>query len=184
MSKKILLAFVLVAFLIGACTNDKKTEKATKITEAIYLQQIDSMEKILYAHPEAGLNKDAASKTVNVYANMVKDYPNTKLAADYLFKAGEISSSLSNSQEAIAFFKNAYDNYPDFKKSAYCLFLQAFIYENQLHQLGAAEQLYREVIKKFPNDKIAQDAKACIDNLGKSDEELIKEFESKNKKNS
>jgi hypothetical protein len=32
------------------------------------------------------------------------------------------------------------------------------------------------------NDKIAKDAEACINNLGKSDEELIKEFEAKNKK--
>lgn len=184
MKKNILAALILSLLVFGACNNSTKVEKVTKLTEEKYLQQIDSMEKILYAHPEAGLNKDAAIKTVNVYANLVKDYPNTKLAADYLFKAGEISSSLNNSQEAIAFFKNAYDNYPDFKKSAYCLFLQAFIYENQLHQLGAAEQLYREVIKKFPNEKIAQDAQACIDNLGKTDEELIKEFEAKNKKNS
>ena len=154
------------------------------MTEAEYIQQIDSMEKILYAKPDAGFNREAALKTVNIYANTVKEYPSTKLAADYLFKAGEISSSLNNSNEAIAFFKNAYDNYPDFKKASYCLFLQAFIYENQLHQLGEAEQLYREVIKKFPDEKIAQDAKACIDNLGKTDEELIKEFEAKNKNNS
>ena len=85
---------------------------------------------------------------------------------------------------AIEFFKQAYNTYPDFKKASYCLFLQAFIYENQLHQLGEADQLYREVIKKFPNDKIAQDAQACINNLGKTDEELIKEFEAKNKKSS
>ena len=184
MIKKISLFALLIAFVMASCNNGNKKSGTDKITEAQYIQQIDSMEKILYAHPDSGFNKDAALKTVNVYSNMVKDYPLTSLAPDYLFKAGEISSSLNNSKEAIGFFKNAYDNYPDFKKSAYCLFLQAFIYENQLHQLGEAEQLYREVIKKFPTEKIAQDAEASIANLGKTDEELIKEFEAKNKKSS
>ncbi len=169
---------------MASCSNDAKKNAPEKVSEAMYIQQIDSMEKLLYANPDAGFNKVAAQKTVNVYANIVKDYPTTKLAADYLFKAGEISSSLNHSQEAIGFFKTVYENYPDFKKASYCLFLQAFIYENQLHQLGQAEQLYREVIKKFPEERISQDAKACIDNLGKTDEELIKEFEAKNKKSS
>ena len=184
MIKKISLFTILLSITLMACTGSDKKKEAEKITESQYLHQIDSMEKVLYAHPEAGFNKDAAQKTVNVYANMVKDYPLTTLAPEYLFKAGEISSSLNNSMVAIEFFKQAYNTYPDFKKASYCLFLQAFIYENQLHQLGEADQLYREVIKKFPNDKIAQDAQACINNLGKTDEELIKEFEAKNKKSS
>jgi tetratricopeptide (TPR) repeat protein len=183
MKKITFLITVLVAFLY-ACNSGTPKAGVAKITEEQYLQQIDSMEKLLFAHPEAGFNKDAAQKTVNLYANIVKDYPSTKLANDYLYKAGEISSSLNNSMEAIAFFKKVYETDPGYEKAAYCLFLQAFIYENQLHQLGEAEQLYREVIKKFPNDRIAIDAEACIANLGKSDEELIKEFEAKNKKSS
>ena len=175
---------LVIIVALSACSNGAKKNVIEKPSEAVYIHQIDSMEKLLYANPDAGFNKDAAQKTVNVYANIVKDYPSTKLGAEYLFKAGEISSSLNHSQEAINFFKTVYENYPDFKKASYCLFLQAFIYENQLHQLGEAEQLYREVIKKFPDERIAQDAKACIDNLGKTDEELIKEFEAKNKKNS
>ncbi len=181
---KLVLVFVGISTFFVSCTNENKKETSSKLAEKIYLAQIDSMEKILFANPEAGYNKEAAVKTMNLYSNTVKDYPLTPLAAEYLFKAGEIASSLSSSQQAIAFFKKAYDTYPDFDKASYCLFLQAFIYENQLHQLGAAEQLYREVIKKFPNEKIAQDAQACINNLGKSDEELIKEFEAKNKKSS
>lgn len=169
-------------FFSIACNSPAPKATVTKVTEASYLHQIDSMEKVLYAHPEAGFNKDAAQKTVNIYTNVVRDFPDTKMAAEYLYKAGEISSSLNHSLEAIEYFKQVYEKYPDFDKAAYCLFLQAFIYDNQLHQLGQAEQMYREVIKKFPNEKIAKDAEACINNLGKSDEELIKEFEAKNKK--
>jgi tetratricopeptide (TPR) repeat protein len=179
-----LFAILVITSFVVACSNGGKKQEPTKLSEKTYLFQIDSMEKVLYANPEAGYNKDAALKMVNLYANTVTAYPLTPLAPDYLFKAGEISSSLSNSKKAIEFFKKAYEVYPDYSKAAYCLFLQAFIYENQLKQLGNAEQLYREVIKEFPKDKIAQDAQACINNLGKSDEQLIKEFEEKNKKNS
>lgn len=151
------------------------------MSEADYLKRIDSLEKVLYANPQAGINRDAAGAMIYAYSETVKSYPSTKLAPDYLFKAGEIASSLNYSDQAIAFFKEAYDKYPEFKKAPYCLFLQAFIYENQLHQFGEAATLYKEVIKQYPEERVAEDAKACLANLGKTDEELIKEFEEKNK---
>lgn len=42
-----------------------------------------------------------------------------------------------------------------------------------------ARKLYTEVVEKYPNERIALDAKLCIQHLGKSDEELIREFEKK-----
>ena len=177
--KKIIIPLFLLLILFSSCKHEKPVDASAKLTEQQYTQQIDSMEKILYSNAGKGFDKDAALKTVNLYDNSVKEYPSMKAAPDYLFKAGELSSSMNNSKEAIAFFKKAYNDYPDYSKAVMCLFLQAFIYENQLHELGPAEQLYREVIYRFPNDKIALDAKACINNLGKTDEELIREFEAK-----
>ncbi len=181
--KKLIVLFCGL-FLLFACADKSKNDGSNKRSEATYIQSIDSLEKVLYAKTDKGIDRSAALATIGAYAGIVKDYPSTKLAAEYLFKAGEISSSLNYSTEAIGYFKAAYDNYPDFNKASYCLFLQAFIYENQLHQLGEAAHLYNEVIKKFPNEKIAQDAQACLNNLGKTDEELIKEFDAKNKKSS
>ena len=181
--KKIKYLFVgFSLILLASCGNGKSG--ITKYSEELYLHQVDSIEKILYANPNAPMNKLAANSAVNLYSNFVKDYPQTKNAADYLFKAAEISSSLNHSKQAIDFFNTVYEKYPAYPKLSYCLFLQGFIYDNQLHDFKNAEKIYKQVIEKFPNEKIAEDAKASIANLGKSDEELIKEFEAKNKKSS
>ena len=180
MKLKSFLLISSISLVLFACNTDAK-KGAAKMSEADYLKRIDSLEKVLYANPQGGIDRNAAGAMIYAYSETVKNYPSTKLAPDYLFKAGEIASSLNYSDQAIAFFKEAYDKYPEFKKAPYCLFLQAFIYENQLHQFGAAASLYKEVIKRYPEDRIAEDAKACLANLGKTDEELIKEFEEKNK---
>ena len=54
--------------------------------------------------------------------------------------------------------------------------------DNFLNDDAKAKIIYEEVIAKYPNLSYANDAKAAINNLGKTDEELIKEFEKKNKK--
>ena len=62
-----------------------------------------------------------------------------------------------------------------------CLFLQGFVYESQLHNIIRAKEAYTEFIRKYPRHQLAKDAQFSIENLGKSDEELIKMFEEKNR---
>ena len=54
--------------------------------------------------------------------------------------------------------------------------------ETQLNDTSKARVIYEQVIQKYPNTQFAIDSKASIDNLGKTPEQLIKEFEAKNKK--
>ena len=87
---------------------------------------------------------------------------------------------MRQSTQAINYFNTVYTKYPNFDKAPYCLFLQGFIYESQLNDTAKARQVYQQVIEKYPNERIAEDAKASIDNMGKTPEELIREFEKKN----
>lgn len=53
-----------------------------------------------------------------------------------------------------------------------------FVYENDLNDLENAKQTYEAFLQKYPNDPdFADDAQMALKNLGKSPEELIKEFE-------
>ena len=52
--------------------------------------------------------------------------------------------------------------------------------DNYLNDDEQAKTIYEEVIAKYPTSTYANDAKAAIKNLGKTDEELIKEFKKKN----
>ena len=73
------------------------------------------------------------------------------------------------------------NNYPDFDKTPQCLFLKGYIYENNLGDLDMAKSLYEEFLQKYPDDDFADDAEVSIKNLGKTPEQLIKEFEEKQK---
>jgi hypothetical protein len=43
-----------------------------------------------------------------------------------------------------------------------------------------ASRYYRLFLKKYPNHPLAKDAKISLDNIGKTPEDLVKEFELKN----
>ena len=51
------------------------------------------------------------------------------------------------------------------------------MYENNLGDLNAAKSIYEQFLEKYPDDEFADDAAVSIKNLGKTPEELIKEFE-------
>jgi TolA-binding protein len=165
--------------LFAACGNgNENATEEVKMTKEVMEAQIDSMEAKLHAKPE--IDYATANATVSLYADFAKNFPDDPKTPDYLFKAGEISSSLQNGKQAVNFFNTVYTKYPNYDKAPYCLFLQGFVYESQLNDTAKAKELYRQVIEKYPNDKLAEDAKASIDNMGKPLEELIREFEKKN----
>jgi outer membrane protein assembly factor BamD (BamD/ComL family) len=176
MKKIALISFS--ALLLFACGNKEEKTEETKMTKEKFEAQIDSVEARLHAKPE--MEMGTANTAVVLYADYAKSFPDDPKTPDYLFKAGEISSSMKQSTQAIEYFNRVYINFPKYDKAPYCLFLQGFIYESQLNDTAKARKIYTEVIEKYPNEHIAEDAKASIDNMGKTPEELIKEFEKKN----
>jgi TolA-binding protein len=177
------LALVLV---MAACGGNKKEDAENKTPEKPdreeWLKRISDVEKKMYEKPNEPINPSLANVAIDFYNKFAVNFPQDSLAPEYLFKAGEISSALNYSAPAINFFKTIYEKYPAYKKASTCLFLQGFIYETQLSDTAKARAIYIEVIKKYPGTQFASDSKASIDNLGKTPDQLIKEFEAKNKK--
>jgi TolA-binding protein len=80
-------------------------------------------------------------------------------------------------KQAIEFFERLRSEYPDYPRTADALFLEAFVYDDQVKDYAKAGELYRLFIEKYPNHPFAKDAEASLNMLGKSNEDLIKEFE-------
>jgi TolA-binding protein len=80
-------------------------------------------------------------------------------------------------RKAVQVFDRILSDYPNFEKTPQCLFLKGYVYENNLGDLQTAKEIYEEFIEKYPDDEFADDAEVSIKNLGKTPEELIKEFE-------
>ena len=141
-------------------------------------KQITDLEKELYASQE--LNIDKAKKMISLYEVYYQNYFKDYRCADYLFKAGEISENIDQAYRAIGFYTKCYEEYPAYKMNNLCLFRMANLYDFKLSNYIKAKALYMEVKEKYPKTDLAKDADAAIKMMGKSDKDMIKEFEKKN----
>ena len=96
---------------------------------------------------------------------------------DWLLTGGETARMVKNNLGAIEFYDWILDKYGDQPKSSQALFLKAFTYDNEMNQDEVARPLYEAFMAKYPNNDFADDAKFLLDNLGKSDEEIIQNFQ-------
>ena len=164
-----ILTLTLAGLLIFACSSPLEDAK----------KDISSKEESLFSDEMKMIDKQKADDLIAAYDDFATNFPNDQESPEYLFKAGDMAMNLNKPNKAISFFNRILSEYPDFDKIPQCVFLKAYIYENSLFDLDKAKLIYEDFIKRFPNDEFADDAAVSLKNLGKSPEELIKEFEAK-----
>lgn len=165
--KNITIIFLSIVILFTACQSER--DKA--------FNEIKKKEAILAAD-SLQLNDSLAYVLTKDYEAFSKKFPADKYAPEFLFKAADIANGMENYGKSIELFNLIADQYPDFNKAAESLFLCAFIYE-QAGNVVLAEKYYKEVIARYPKSELKAQSEASIKNLGKSPEELVKEFEAK-----
>ncbi|GIV44778.1 MAG: hypothetical protein KatS3mg035_1901 [Bacteroidia bacterium] len=169
-------------YFFSSCKNETNNIDIADSKEDLE-HQVDSLERLLYSYEAGSLaSNQAAAKIVKLYNQLATNYPDDSKAPEYLFKAGEVSMGINMDFDAIGYFQRLERDYPKFDKAPHALFLQAFIWDNKLNDDNKAEFIYKQFLEKYPMHEMAKDAQFSLDNLGKSDEELIKEFEQKQKK--
>jgi len=94
-----------------------------------------------------------------------------------LFKAGDVARGLRNPGKAIQLWGFLWRDYPAHAKAPDALFLQAFTFETMLNDASSAKSYYTQFVEKFPTHKLVPQAQLSIQNLSKSPEDLIKEFQ-------
>jgi tetratricopeptide (TPR) repeat protein len=141
------------------------------------LAKIDSLETILFADSEAKADTKSGMKLIRFYAKFYQLSEKDSLAIDMLFKAGEVSMGIGQSNLAVKYFRTINEDHPDFYKAPEALFLSGFCEENLNKDTAQARFLYESFVEQFPEHKLAEDAQFSIQNMGKSDEDLIKMFE-------
>lgn len=166
---RLLFFSLLVAGSMASC----QTEKDKAFT------QIKRSEQILI-NDSLRMKDSVAYVLFDQYNLFAEKYPKDKNTPEFLFKAAELANALGMTKKAIELFQDIPKTYPDFNKAAECLFLSGFIYENQLGDLNKAKQAYLSFLDTYPKHPLAKDAAFSLKNLGRSPEELQKEFESKN----
>ena len=167
---------ILSSVVIMSCgnnTNKAKAELNIKDSIAFY-------EKALFKQEDVNkVDVEGALKLSNFYYQWAIDNKGDSLAPEYLLKSEDLAMNMKKPVPAINAFNIILKDYPAHKNAPYALFLKAFVYEDILNNTQKAKQYYQEFLIKFPDNEYADDVRISLKNLGKTPEELIKEFENK-----
>lgn len=171
----ILLTALVIAFT--SCSNDeaKKKEQADLSTKIAELE-IKVMDTVTYI-----IDYQVAKELGPAYIKYVKTYPQDSLAPDYLYKAAELNQALDKGNLSVKYYEQFLTDYPDNERAGTAMFQMAFVYENLVQNKELAVKYFNEFIEKYPNHPLVPSAEMSIENIDKSPEELIKEFQEKEK---
>lgn len=155
--------------LFAGCASSEKKE----------MESIKQKEEALYTSDTKNFKFDPAQarETITAYEEFAQKYPTSKDAPEMLLKSADLHRSLKEYQAAINLYQKIATDFPAFEKQAQVLFLQAFVYENELNLLEKAKPLYEKFLQQYPDHDLADDVQFSLQNLGKTPEEIIKGFE-------
>jgi tetratricopeptide (TPR) repeat protein len=154
-----------VAMAMSSCQS-----KMEKLEEVVFSEE--------FGYDTKGVVK--ATELMYLYIKKAEEEPKAVKSPDYMFKAAELAMNLEKTPQALELYNKIIYTYPDYEKAPECLFLMAFIYENNIQNYGKAKELYEQFLKQYPDHEFADDAAFSLQNIGKSPEELMREFEAKN----
>ncbi len=173
--------FFIAAMAVVALASCTDSVKPLSDSEKVKLQ-IDSLEAVLFSDAEANVDQKAGMTLIRSYAKFYQLSEKDSLAIDMLFKAGEVSMGIGQGNLAVKYFSTITEDHAGFHKAPEALFLIGFCEENLNNDTAQARYFYEKFVADFPDHKLAEDAQFSIQNMGKSDEELIRMFEENMKK--
>ena len=157
-----------------------KTKRASEVTDV--KQYLTKVGEDVFVNPDKfGVNRKAAQSYVDACEAYALAYPATKEAPEFLYKATEVSRTLRTFTKSLTMYDWIIDQYPQYEKAPTAMFLKGFIIENELNNDEAAMDVYRTFISKYPDHQLKDDVQFLLDNVGKTDEEIMEMIE-KNKK--
>lgn len=184
MNKLFAINLLLLLMACGNTTTDtpfseassllEEGAEAQRVAEAL-MQDFSSI-----SDAETGeLNIEASQQYVSLAKELANRYPSDTAAALPLYRSAEVVRAMNDPERAAAIYQQVHRDYLTFSKAPEALFMLAFTYDEDLEQLDAARQTYTEFLEKYPNHGFADDSQMLLENLGKSDEEILQELEAK-----
>lgn len=172
-----LIAFTLYAF--PACNNASPVDRSIELEAS--LLQLDADMTATNGTLADTAKAAAFIRTAEEYAALVQP-TNPDKYADLLLKAAGVAKSGGNSAKALELYATVAEKMPQHPKAPMALFMEGFILENDRGDTAMARVRYQAFLAKYPNDPdFADDAQNALKNLGKSPEEMIRQFEAQNK---
>jgi tetratricopeptide (TPR) repeat protein len=182
-----ILLLAIATVLFAACGNNDSNTTVVKnntkemVTDPLLIE-INSLEK--KAQADTIFDRNTGLRLLQAYQTYYNKNGKDSLSLHYLFEGARVASALGKYQKAIDMFITYHDLITDEEKKAESSYLVAFSYDAHLNNSEKAIEYYNEVIERYPQSKWAEQSKAALHLVGKSDEDLIKFLEERNKVNS
>lgn len=142
---------------------------------ANYVQYL--FDQIIVNPDEFGINRNAAMQFIDASEAYALVSPGNKDVPEYLYRAAEAARSMRDFAKSMTLYDWILDEYPDHERSPTVLFIKGFMLEQEFRQTEEARAIYEEFLAKYPDDQMANSAKFLLENLGKSDEEILQSLE-------
>jgi len=150
------LCIATLAFFVAGCSKPSANDLFTQAREAQKAQQFP--------------------KALQLYANVVREYPQTAVAETSMFAIAAIRQNDTHElTEAVNAYAGYIEKYPDGSYAPVSLFLIGYIYNNELHNLDSAAVAYRRFLAKYPQHEMARSAQFELDHLGKPIDEFLQQ---------
>lgn len=129
---------------------------------------------------------------INTFLTSAKSFsennPEAPNVPNILLNAGQLTMVLAkisedpierakNAKEALDIFNKFQMIYPENPNIKYCYFHRGTIYDDILEDYRSAENEFRELIHRFPDDSLSINISAYINYLGKTPEQIMAEIE-------
>lgn len=190
------LIITLVVFYFVSCKNETENEDVQTTNNsgfqdklindtvrdcASYYKEAAKYDSILMKSLE--INNDVASKGLVAFVNFAFYCESDTMSPVFLIKAAQVAMSINNTEQARIVLDRCINNYPRFKNKPAALFLLAQLYDEprMLNDEAEARKLYEQIVYDYPKSEWAVSAKAALQLIGKTDEQIIEEFKKKNK---
>lgn len=171
MTVKVIYGCFVIMFLvlISSCSQ--------KINAHFWQEEIEILQNKLANQKDVKLDIAAAKMLVEKSRTYAQQFPQDTLAPIYLFRAADVSRGIGEYGLAIALWSKVKKKYPTFDKAGDALFMQSYTFENNLKDQKQARIYYELFLAEYPQHKLVPIVKLSLQNLEKSPEELIREFE-------
>lgn len=164
---KKIVAFTVVLVFLAACSQNS--------------------DESLYQEAKSKIADGNYVGAINDYKKIVSDFPKSNYAASTKFELGKLYQGHvlpkipreESMKEAIKYYTQVNTEYPDSVEAINSLFMIAFLEANEIGNLDKARETYEEFIKRYPDHELAVSARAELNNLGKTPEEILQEKFSK-----
>lgn len=187
--KTLFLSFLTLTFTLFSCQETAERKNLSSQTSQEN-QLIANAQRIDSLYVSGVIDTTSLVKFVQQALDFAATYPETDIAPNMMLKAGiynmrlaamspEKSNRIQYAKQALEVFDNFMEIYPDHKDVKFCYWWRGIIYDDILQMYPSAENEYRDFLHKFPNDSLAVHIQFCLDNLGKSAEDIMMELEEK-----